>query len=117
MDKVFVSGLEVMCTIGAYDWEKGIQQKLIFDLEMAFDNRPAAACDDLALALDYARVSQSVITLVQSAPHELVETVAERVAALILRDFAVPRVKVRVTKPHAVLAARGGVGVEIIREA
>ncbi len=117
MDKVFIAGLEVICTIGAYDWEKGISQKLVLDLEMDFDNRPAAASDDLTLALDYARVSQQVTALVQAAPTELVETVAERVAALILREFAVPRVRVRVTKPGAVPAARGGVGVEIVREA
>ena len=92
MDKVFISGLEVLCTIGAYDWEKAIKQKLIFDLEMDYNTRPAGEQDDL------------------------VETMAERVAALILQEFAVPRVRVRVTKPAAVAAARG-VGVEIVREA
>ena len=117
MDKVFINGLEILCTIGAYEWEKGIRQKLVLDLEMEFDCQPAGLRDDLARALDYACVSERVTALGTSAPVELVETVAERVAAMILSDFAVPRVKVRVTKPHAVLAARGGVGVEIVREA
>ena len=116
MDKVFISGLEVLCTIGAYDWEKAIKQKLIFDLEMDYDNRPAGETDDLARALDYSCVAARVMALVQESPVELVETMAERVAALILREFAVPRVRVRVTKPTAVAAARG-VGVEIVREA
>ena len=117
MDKVFIAGLEVLCTIGAYEWEKGIRQRLVFDLEMEFDCRPAGLTDDLVKALDYAAVSQRVIALVESAPVELVETMAERVAALILSEFAVPRVRVRVTKPNAVLQARGGVGVDIVREA
>ena len=52
MDKVFIRGLEVLTTIGVYEWEKGIRQKLCFDLEMGFDNRPAAATDDINLALD-----------------------------------------------------------------
>lgn len=116
MDKVFISGLEVLCTIGAYDWEKGIRQRLVLDLEMDHDNRPAGTSDRLDLALDYAQVSQAVTALIQSAPVELVETVAERVAALILSEFQVPRVRVRVTKPTAVLTARG-VGVDIVREA
>lgn len=116
MDKVFISGLEVLCTIGAYEWEKGIRQKLVFDLEMDFDNRPAGLQDDLALALDYATVASRVTALVQSEPVELVETMAERVAALILQQFPVPKVRVRVTKPTAVVTARG-VGVEIVREA
>ena len=116
MDKVFISGLEVLCTIGAYEWEKGITQRLIFDLEMDYNTRPAGERDDLALALDYAYVANRVTELVQASPVELVETMAERVAALILQEFAVPRVKVRVTKPTAVVTARG-VGVEIVREA
>lgn len=116
MDKVFISGLEVLCTIGAYDWEKEIKQKLIFDLEMDYDNRPAGETDDLARALDYSCVASRVTALVQDSPVKLVETMAERVAALILQEFAVPRVRVRVTKPAAVAAARG-VGVEIVREA
>ncbi|MFB0953481.1 MAG: dihydroneopterin aldolase, partial [Aeromonadaceae bacterium] len=64
----------------------------------------------------YSCVASRVTALVQESPVELVETMAERVAALILREFAVPRVRVRVTKPTAVAAARG-VGVEIVREA
>ncbi len=116
MDKVFIQGLEVLCTIGVYDWEKQIRQKLVFDLEMAFDNRPAGQADDIARALDYAAVSQAVTALASQQPAELVETMAERVAALILGQFAVPRVRVRVTKPGAVVTA-AGVGVEIVREA
>jgi dihydroneopterin aldolase len=117
MDKVFINGLEILCTIGAYEWEKEIRQKLVLDLEMEFDCQPAGQSDDLAKALDYASVSERVTALVTGSPTELVETIAERVAAMILSEFAVERVRVRVTKPHAVLAARGGVGVEIVREA
>lgn len=116
MDKVFIQGLEVLCTIGVYDWEKQIRQKLVFDLEMAFDNRPAGQHDDIGRALDYAAVSRAVTALASQQPAELVETMAERIAALILQQFAVPRVKVRVTKPGAVVTA-AGVGVEIVREA
>ena len=64
MDKVFIAGLEVLCTIGAYDWEKSLKQKLIFDLEMDYDNRPAGETDDLARALDYSCVASRVTALV-----------------------------------------------------
>ncbi len=116
MDKVFITGLEVYCTIGVYDWEKSIRQKLVLDLEMDHDNRPAAAGDDIALALDYDRLSRRVTDLVSQSPLELVETVAERVAGVILGEFGVARVRVRVAKPGAVANARE-VGVEIVREA
>ncbi|MGB6190541.1 MAG: dihydroneopterin aldolase [Aeromonas molluscorum] len=114
MDKVFIRGLEVLSTIGVYEWEKGIRQKLRFDLEMGFDNRPAAAGDDIMLALDYATLSQKVSEYASSKVVELVETMAEQVAHLILTDFRVQWVKVTLTKPSAVPNA-AGVGVEILR--
>lgn len=114
MDKVFVQGLEVLTTIGAYDWEKGIRQKLRFDLEMGYDNRPAAQGDDLSKALDYATLSQKVTQHAEQNHVELVETMAEQIAQLILAEFPVQSVKVRLTKPGAVANALG-VGVEIER--
>lgn len=114
MDKVFVQGLEVLTTIGVYEWEKGIRQKLRFDLEMGFDNHPAAADDDIHKALDYASLSQKVAAYAEQNHVELVETMAERVAQLILAEFPVLSVKVRLTKPGAVPNA-AGVGVEIER--
>ncbi|MFD1009374.1 dihydroneopterin aldolase [Oceanisphaera ostreae] len=114
MDKVFVQGLEVLTTIGVYEWEKGIQQKLRFDLEMGHDNVPAAQNDDINKALDYATLSQLVTEYAEQHQFELVETMAERVAELILTRFAVKSVKVRLTKPTAVANA-SGVGVEIER--
>ncbi|MFM4968748.1 dihydroneopterin aldolase [Aeromonas veronii] len=114
MDKVFIRGLEVLTTIGVYEWEKGIRQKLRFDLEMGFDNRPAAATDDINLALDYADLSNKICEHVSGKVVELVETMAEQVAMLVLADKRVQWVKVTLTKPGAVPNA-AGVGVEILR--
>ena len=114
MDKVFIKGLEVLTTIGVYEWEKSIKQKLRFDLEMGHNNGPAAKDDDINKALDYATLSQAVTEFVELHQFELVETMAERVAELILNRFAVQFVKVRLTKPNAVVNA-AGVGVEILR--
>ncbi|WP_305818395.1 dihydroneopterin aldolase [Photobacterium leiognathi] len=114
MDTVFIEQLEVIATIGVYDWEQEIKQKLVLDLEMAHDNRPAANNDDVMLALDYSTVSTAVTNLIEQGSFLLVERVAEEVASLIMTDFNVPWVKVRVTKPGAVVNARG-VGVQIER--
>ncbi|ART80162.1 dihydroneopterin aldolase [Oceanisphaera avium] len=114
MDKVFVEGLEVLTTIGVYDWEKDIKQKLRFDLEMGFNTAPAAKEDDINKALDYATLSQVVTEFVAAHQFELLETMAERVAELIFARFAVQFVKVRLTKPNAIVNAQG-VGVEILR--
>ncbi|WP_318456477.1 dihydroneopterin aldolase [Photobacterium leiognathi] len=114
MDTVFIEQLEVIATIGVYDWEQEIKQKLVLDLEMAHDNRPAANNDDVMLALDYSTVSTAVTNLIEQGRFLLVERVAEEVASLIMTDFNVPWMKVRVTKPGAVVNARG-VGVQIER--
>lgn len=115
MDQVFVRGLEVETIIGVYDWERGIRQRLVFDLEMAWDISAAAAADDLRLTLDYAAVSQRLIEYVGSTSFELIETLAERVAELVLSEFQVPWLRLTLTKPGAVKEARGGVGVVIER--
>ncbi|MNO70867.1 Dihydroneopterin aldolase [compost metagenome] len=85
------------------------------DLSFAWDNRPAAAGDDLSLALDYASVSARIQAFSEQARFELVETFAERLVAVLMEEFQIPWVRLKLTKPGAVPAARGGVGVEIER--
>ncbi|MCG7498224.1 dihydroneopterin aldolase [Vibrio sp. Of7-15] len=114
MDLVFIEQLEVITTIGVYDWEQEIKQKLVLDLEMAHDNKPAAQSDDVQFALDYATVSQAVTDHITEGRFLLVERVAEEVAELIMTRFSVPWIKVKLTKPGAVVNARG-VGVVIER--
>ncbi|EHU6504670.1 bifunctional dihydroneopterin aldolase/7,8-dihydroneopterin epimerase [Vibrio metoecus] len=114
MDKVFIEQLEVITTIGVYDWEQQIKQKLVLDLEMAHDNRPAGKSDDVTDALDYAQVSQAVLEHIEQGRFLLVERVAEEVAELIMNRFSVPWIRIRLTKPGAVPQAKG-VGVIIER--
>jgi dihydroneopterin aldolase len=114
MDIIFIKQLEVISSIGVYDWEKSVQQKLYFDLEMAFDNKPAANTDDINLALNYFSVSEAVNNFAQTHQFELIETMAESVATLIMTQFAVPWVKVRLHKPGALPKAQS-LGVQIER--
>ena len=115
-DRVFVNGLELYCIIGVQPWEREVMQKVRIDLQMAADCRPAALADDASLTLDYKAVSKRVQRLVEGSTFQLVETMAERIAAAILADF--PRadsVTVRVAKPGAVRFAEA-VGVEVERK-
>lgn len=114
MDTVFIEDLRVDTVIGIYEWERRIRQTVRFDLEMDFDIRAAAAGDDIDRTLDYKAVSKRVIAFVEAAEFRLVETLAERVAALILDEFDVPRVTVTADK-HYALRGAGGVGVRITR--
>ncbi|MFQ1012598.1 dihydroneopterin aldolase [Gilliamella apicola] len=104
-DKVLIEGLTVLTTIGVYEWEKTIKQKLILDLEMSWDNKPAGESDDVSLCLDYFLVSQSITSFIQSTQFELIECVAERVAQLVIQKFSVQWLKVKVSKPSAIANA------------
>lgn len=113
MDIVFIEELSVITTIGVYDWEQTIQQKLVFDIEMAWDNRKAAISDDVSDCLSYADVSDVVIEHVQPNRFALVERVAEEVAEILLQRFNSPWVRIKVSKPGAVAQAnRVGVIIE-----
>ncbi|NLS43597.1 bifunctional dihydroneopterin aldolase/7,8-dihydroneopterin epimerase [BEV proteobacterium] len=114
MDIVFIEELTVIATIGVYDWEQTISQKLVLDIEMGWDNRKAAASDDVNDCLSYADVSDAVIAHASSQPFALVECVAEEVAQLLMQRFAIPWLCIKVSKPGAVAQARQ-VGVVIER--
>ncbi|KLU17087.1 MULTISPECIES: bifunctional dihydroneopterin aldolase/7,8-dihydroneopterin epimerase [Xenorhabdus] len=114
MDIVFIEELTVMTTIGVYDWEQTIKQKLVFDIEMGWDNKRASSSDNVEHCLDYAKVSEAIINHVASQRFALVERVAEEVAGILLNQFHSPWVKVKVSKPGAVAHAKS-VGVVIER--
>ena len=114
MDHVFIEGLEIEALIGIYDWERRVRQPLVFDLEMAFDNRVPAASDDIAHTLDYKAVSNRIRDVVTESGFGLVETLAERVAETVLAEFPVQRLRLKLSKPGAVRGARA-VGVVIER--
>jgi 2-amino-4-hydroxy-6-hydroxymethyldihydropteridine diphosphokinase len=114
MDTVFIEGLEIEALIGIYDWERRVRQPLQFDIEMAFDNRRPAASDAIADTLDYKAVSKRLIAFVSDSAFGLVETLAERCATLIIEEFGVAHVRLKLSKPGAVRGARA-VGVRIER--
>jgi 2-amino-4-hydroxy-6-hydroxymethyldihydropteridine diphosphokinase len=114
MDKVFIEGLEIEALIGIYDWERRVRQPLRFDIEMAFDNRRPAASDAIADTLDYQAISKRLIEFVSQSGFGLVETLAERCATLIIQEFGVGHVRLKLSKPGAVRGARA-VGVVIER--
>lgn len=116
MDIVYIHELRVETIIGIYDWEREHRQIVSLDLEMGTDIGPAAATEDIALALDYHAVAMRLIGYIESSEFLLLESMAESVAALVMREFSVPWLRLRVGKPGAVAGARD-VGVLIERGA
>lgn len=114
MDRVIIEGLAVETTIGVFEWERRIRQRLEFDLELATDAARAATSDRIEDALDYKAVVKRVRALVETSSFGLVESVAEAVASMLAGEFGVRWMRVTVRKPGAVTGARS-VGVVIER--
>ncbi len=114
MDIIFLQALEIETVIGIYDWERKIKQKVIFDIEMAADIRKAASSDHIDDTLNYKAVAKRVISFVEDSNFELVETLAERVAEIVINEFNVPWLRLTLNKIGAIRGARG-VGILIER--
>jgi len=114
MDIIYLRELRIETVIGIYDWERRIKQPVIIDLEMAADIRRAAGTDNIEDTLNYKAVAKRVIAFVEKSEFQLVETLAERVAEIVLNEFPVPWLRLQVNKVGALRGARD-VGVIIER--
>lgn len=114
MDIVFIEDLRIETIIGIYDWEREIRQVVAIDLEMATDNTKPASTENIDDALNYKAVAKRLIQFVGDSEFQLVETLAERIAEILLKEFNVSWVKLKLSKPGAVTGSKA-VGVVIER--
>ena len=114
MDIVFINDLRIETIIGIYDWERKVKQTISLDLEMGADIRKAAKTDAIEDTLNYKAVAKRLISFVGESEYQLVETLAEKIAEIVLNEFSVPWLKLTVHKPGAVRGSRD-VGVIIER--
>ena len=114
MDIIYLHGLRIDATIGIWDWEKAIKQTVVIDLDMGADIKKAAASDDVKDTLNYKAVAKRIQQFVGDSSFELVETLAEKIAEIVLNEFDVPWVRVKLNKPGAIRGSRD-VGVLIER--
>ena len=113
-DRIFLRGLEVECIIGFIEWERRIKQTVVIDIELPVDCRRAALSDDVADTLDYKRVAKRVIAFVETSEFKLVETLAQRLAMLVIGEFELDWVRLSINKPGAIRGSRD-VGVTVER--
>ena len=114
MDIVFINELRIETIIGIYDWERKVKQTISLDLEMGTDIQKSAATDAIDDTLNYKAVAKRLIAFVEGCEYQLVETLAEKIAGIVLSEFNVPWLKLTVHKPGAVRGSRD-VGVIIER--
>ena len=114
MDILYIRNLKVDAVVGIFSWEKRIRQPLHLDLEIALDIRKAAATDDIQYALDYKTVSTRLTQFISQSEWHLIETLAEKIAALLMAEFGVTWLRLKLSKPAA-LPSADSVGLMIER--
>ena len=114
MDIIYLHDLRIEAVIGLWEWERKIRQTVAIDLEMSADIRKAAATDSVDDTLNYKLVAKRLQQYVGESSFQLVETLAEKIAGIVLDEFGVAWVRVKVNKPGAIRGARD-VGVIIER--
>lgn len=116
LDRVALRGLRGYGRHGVLPSERANGQPFLVDVELGLDTRRAAKSDDLTDTVDYAGLADRVVALVEGEPVNLIETLAERIAALCLEPAGVEQVQVTVHKPEApVTVAFEDVSVTIMR--
>ncbi len=113
-DRIFLRGLTAECIIGFIDWERRVKQTVVLDLELPVDCRRASGSDDVADTVDYKRVAKRVLAYIEASEFKLVETLAHRLALLLIEEFGLDWVRICLNKPGAIRNSRD-VGVLIER--
>jgi dihydroneopterin aldolase len=115
MDIIFLGGLEIDTVIGVYDWERKVKQRIVLDIQMGgIDITKAAETDNIVYALDYKSVSDRIVTFVEQSDFFLVETLTEKIADILLKEFGIPWIKITLNKKGALSRAQD-VGIIIER--
>lgn len=113
-DTVFIRGLKAEGVIGVFDWEREIRQTLLIDVTMATDIRKAASTDDLQHTLDYKAICEAIRAWVADEQFQLIETLAETIAARLRKEFSIRWLRLTIHKPTAIAEAMD-VGITIER--
>ena len=113
-DVVFLRGLAIETTIGFFEWERHVKQTVVLDLEIPVDCARAAASDQVKDTVDYKSIAKRCIDFVAGAEFHLVETLAHKLATILLEEFDIAWIRLSLNKPGAIRGSRD-VGVSIER--
>lgn len=111
---VFVRDLEIVVSVGVLEHEKRYEQRVLISVELVVRDGYDGKSDRLEQVLDYGKLVDGIAVLAQGEHFNLIETLAERVAAHCLIDRRVESARVRVEKPDIMPSCRS-VGVEVVR--
>lgn len=101
MDEITLTGLTVFGRHGVFDFEREQGQEFTVDVTLRLDLAPAAASDDVRDTVHYGELAEALAAIIEGEPFDLIETLAEQLAAACLANSRVASTSVTVHKPHA----------------
>ena len=113
-DRIYLRGLKSQCIIGFIEWERQVPQTVVLDLEFPCNCARAAASDSVSDTVDYKQVAKRVLAFVGESRFLLIETLAHRLALLLLKEFSLEWIRIELSKPGAIRHSRD-VGVTVMR--
>jgi 7,8-dihydroneopterin aldolase/epimerase/oxygenase len=116
MDHIFITELKVDVLVGVHEWERAAPQSIQLDIQFDLPGVKAFTSDKIRDTVDYSAVVSRIREILAKKHFNLIEVIAEAVAQLLLQEFKVPQVKVRVAKSGMIKGVKQ-VGVEIERKA
>ncbi len=114
MDIIFIEQLKLNTIIGIHHWEREQEQPVILDIEIGYSTKSAAQSDQIKDSINYFSVCERMKELAKNHSYQLVESFAEEVSRIIIKEFMAEQVQVKLSKPNAVGEA-DAVGVIIQR--
>lgn len=100
-DRIVLRGVEGFGHHGVLAQERAEGQRFLVDLELEVDLQRAGESDNLEATVDYSAVARAAVSVIEGEPHDLIETVAQRIAQQVLTHPLVESVAVTVHKPQA----------------
>ncbi len=114
-DYIILTGLKVRCIIGIFDWERKQKQDVLIDLKFPCNIHKAALQDHITHTFNYKKIAKSIVSFVEKSQYHLIETLADKLADSLLKDFKLSEIHLSVSKPGAVRGSQN-VGVKIYRK-
>ena len=115
MDKIYIRDLALRCIIGLYPEERKNKQDVIINIVLETDLRAAGKSDNLNDTVDYKAIKLAILDFVENSSFQLIESLAEGIAAICLKDRRVQSATVTIDKPGALRFCRS-VAVEVTRK-
>lgn len=112
--RVFITNLEILASVGVFEIEHRYEQRVIVSLELNVDDTYDGKSERLSDVVDYSELARATEAITQSGHFKLIETLAERIAEMGLKDHRVRDIRVRIEKPDIMPRCRS-VGIEITR--